>query len=181
MSGGEILMQADFAAEVLRRCQNEGINTAIETSAFGRWNDLSIIINYCDTVFIDCKAIDGNLHKELTGVDNRVILENITKAAHVCDEMGIDLIIRFPLIPSLNDDKENMTAIAGFVNGLAGNVLLNVLPYHNYGGQKYEYLGEIYATEEIEPMSKEELDGVDVFFSRISKRYSIGGYNIDFD
>ena len=180
MSGGEILMQGEFVSEVLRQCQNEGINTAVETSAYGQWESFSKIIGYCDTVFIDCKAIDSDLHKKLTGVNNEVILENIQKAAKLCDKKDTNLIIRFPLIPAKNNNKENIIKTAEFVNDLAGDVLLNILPYHNYGGQKYEYLGETYLTEDIEPQSKEELAEVESLLNEVSNRYSIGGYNIDF-
>ena len=94
LSGGEILLQAEFAAEILRKCQNEGINTSIETSGFGKWEDLEGILWYCDSAFIDCKCMDGDRHRELTGVDNEKILANIGKAAEWCRSEGVRLIIR---------------------------------------------------------------------------------------
>ena len=97
------------------------LNTAIETSAFGRWEDLSRLIPLCDTVFIDCKCMDSTLHKKLTGVDNGLILSNLQKAAELCCSLKLPLIVRLPLIPTLNDSDENLTSTGHFVASLPGS------------------------------------------------------------
>lgn len=179
LSGGEILMQPAFAAEILNLCVHEGINTAIETSAFGKWDDLSAIINLCDTVFIDCKCIDREKHMSITGVDNSIILENIKRAAALCNEKGNILIIRLPLIPTINDTEDNIMSTAAFVSGLEGTPLLNILPYHNFGVSKYETIGKKCETEALEPFTKGELERIKSLLDQSGIRYSIGGYDID--
>lgn len=178
LSGGEILMQPEFAHEILSECRDRMLDTAIETSAFGRWEDLQRIISCCNTVFIDCKAIDPALHKRLTGADNGVILENIRRASAYCNEKHIDLIIRLPLIPTLNDTQENLAVTAAFVKSLAGEPLLNILPYHNYGEMKYEQVGETYSLKDIPLPKKEYLDGVREILDGTGVKYAVGGYNI---
>lgn len=178
LSGGEILMQAEFAYQILSECRDRMISTAIETSAFGKWEDLKRIISCCDTVFIDCKAIDAALHRRLTGVDNGVILENIKRAADYCDEHKIRLIIRLPLIPTLNDSKENLVATAVFVKNLAGEPLLNILPYHNFGEMKYEQVGETYTLSDLATPDGEYLDSIRAILNPLELNYRIGGYNI---
>lgn len=178
LSGGEILMQAEFAKEILKLCVNEGINTAIETSAFGKWEDLSQMICLSDTVFIDCKCVNSKKHRKLTGVDNGVILENIKKAATLCDEKNIRLIVRFPCIPSMNDTNEDINDIADFAASLDGNPLLNILPYHNFGTSKYEFIGKKCETEKLELLSKEKIEEIQSVMKKKNVCYSIGGYNI---
>ena len=178
LSGGEILMQPEFAKEILRLCQREGINTAIETSAFGKWEDLSEIIQYCSTVFIDCKCMDREHHKELTGVYNDIILENIVNAAKLCNELGIQFVVRLPLIPTMNDSNENICKTASFICTLEGNPLLNILPYHKFGAAKYEHLGKTYATDDLDSQSKEELKKVRDILDPTGVHYSIGGFDI---
>lgn len=178
LSGGEILLQPRFSKDVLKLCQYEGINTAIETSAMGKWDDLKGIISYCDTVFIDCKCMDRESHRELTGVYNDLIIENIVKAAEYCNRQDIDMIVRLPLIPGMNDSKENVEKTAHFVKTLNGNVLLNILPYHGFGAQKYEYIGKSYGTKDLESQSRDELDNIREILNETGVRYSIGGYNI---
>ena len=178
LSGGEILMQPEFAYRILSECQERMISTAIETSAFGKWEDLKKIITCCDTVFIDCKAMDSSLHRKLTEVDNGRILENIQKAAVLCLEQGIRLIIRLPLIPTLNDSEGNLMATAWFVKALPGEPMLNILPYHNYGEMKYEQIGETYLLSDLKTPDKEYLNKVRSLLEKTEVPYSIGGYDI---
>lgn len=178
LSGGEILMQAEFASEILRLCSDNGINTAIETSAFGKWEDLSSLIKLSDTVFIDCKCIESKRHKEITGVDNSIILENITQASKLCHELGSRLIVRLPLIPTMNDSDENIIATGEFVKSLEGDPLLNILPYHNFGVAKYETIGKKCATEDLELLKQEQITHVRNLLDRSGIAYSIGGYDI---
>lgn len=178
LSGGEILMQAEFASEILKLCSDNGINTAIETSAFGKWKDLSGLIKLSDTVFIDCKCIESQRHKEITGVDNSIILENIKLAADLCYELGSRLIVRFPFIPTMNDSDENVIATAEFIKTLKGNPLLNILPYHNFGVAKYATLGKKCATENLKLLNRNQVAHVKKCLDRSNIEYTIGGYNI---
>lgn len=178
LSGGEILMQPFFASEILEKCKENGINTAVETSGCGKWDDLKRIIDSCDSVFIDCKCMDDERHRELTGVGNKLIIDNIINAAEHCMLKNVRLIIRLPLIPGMNDDRENVTETAGFVSGLAGDPLLNILPYHNFGVKKYEYIGKECETKDLEPQDGKRLDEIRSLLDETNVNYSIGGYDI---
>ena len=179
LSGGEILLQSEFAYQILYECHERMINTAIETSACGLWENLKRLILCCDTVFIDCKCVDRTLHKLLTGADNQRVLENIIKAAELCDKEQIQLIVRMPLIPELNDSQEHIMDVAWFVMSLKGNVSLNILPYHNYGGAKYEHIGKKYLLDKIKIPDKRYLENVSKVLQITGVNYSIGGYNIE--
>lgn len=61
---------------------------------------------------------------------------------------------------------------------LTGKPLLNILPYHNFGAQKYSYLGKEYATEHLKVPEKEELDRIRVLMDASGVEYSVGGYDI---
>ena len=79
ISGGEALLQYEVAAETLRLCRSNYINTCLETSAFAPWDHLWAAAQYCHTVFVDLKHMDPERHKVLTGVDNALILENLQR------------------------------------------------------------------------------------------------------
>ncbi|KZL89241.1 glycyl-radical enzyme activating protein [Clostridium magnum] len=179
LSGGEILMQPKFAVEILKKCAEAYINTAIETTAYGKWEYLKQMIDYSDTVFIDCKHMDSEQHKRLTGVDNELIHENIRKAAEYCKEKCKQMVVRFPLIPTINDSKENIIATANLVKSLAGNRELNVLPYHSYGSNKYQYIGMDYELEKLDTYTKEQLLEINKLLQSTGVWYSIGGYNVE--
>ena len=159
MGGGEILTQPEFVINVLRQCREIGINTAVETSAFGTWEDLRRIIEYTDTAFIDLKAIDRELHRELTGVYNECILKNIRKADQYFAQYpsGRQLIIRIPVIPGMNDREENREQSAAFLGGLQGYARVELLPFHNFGESKYKKLDKEYAFQGIKNSTAEML------------------------
>lgn len=145
LSGGEPLLQPDFAAEILRKCKENGIGTAIETAANVPWSAFEKVLPYLDEVLCDIKCIDPELHKKLTGVSNAQILENAEKLK----KSGVKLLFRMPVIPGLNDGE--VSAAAKF----AGDTPLELLAYHKTGCGKYEALGMDYKIDEIEPPTEE--------------------------
>lgn len=144
LSGGEVLLYHELAAETLRLCRKNYVNTCIETSAYGKWEHLEEVASWCNTIFVDLKHIDSKRHKEITGVPNELILENIEKLDRLAQEKKIRLIIRRPIIPGYNDEDENSIGTAKFVAKLASKPELNLLPYHNLGENKYKMIGEEY-------------------------------------
>lgn len=150
LSGGEVLLQHEVAAETLRLCRANYINTCIETSAFAPWEQLWAVARYCNTVFVDLKAMDSGKHKELTGVPNERILQNIEKLCEELPKKGGRVIVRMPLAPGYHDSEEEVAAGARFVAGLAGRPELNLLPYHDLGETKYAMIGEEYGLPGVE-------------------------------
>ena len=148
LSGGEILTQADFAYNIIRRSCQEGINTCIETSFFGEWSKIEKILGCTNTAFVDLKLMDPEKHKFYTGVSNDLILENIKKAGQGIPRLK--LIIRRPLIPGVNDSKEDLEALGQFLGELPGVDHLQLLPYHKLGTDTYRKLGLKYPLPETE-------------------------------
>lgn len=144
LSGGEVLLQHELAAEVLRLCKRNYINTCIETSAFGTWEQLLSLAQYCDYVFVDLKQMDSVLHERYTGVSNEGILQNIRALCDYAEGRDCQVIVRVPLIPGYTDGEENLRASARFVASLSGSPPMNLLPYHSMGENKYAMLGEAY-------------------------------------
>ena len=137
LSGGEPLLQADFAGELLKACQAHGWHTAIETTGFATEESLLKVIPYVDMVLLDIKHIDAELHKEGTGITNEVILRNALKIA----AMAKETIVRVPVIPGFNDDARSIRLICEFAKYLKGVREIHLLPYHKLGANKYESLG----------------------------------------
>lgn len=153
LSGGEVLCQADFAAELLKECKKCGIHTAIETAASLPFEKIEKLLPYLDLCLMDVKHINSEKHEEYTGHGNSVILENAKKLS----ESGVELIIRTPVIPTFNDTKEEIKAISDFARSLRGVRELHLLPYHRLGSDKYAGLGRNYSMKDIEPPSDEKM------------------------
>ena len=154
LSGGEVLCQADFARELLKACQQEGLHTAVESAASSAFSEIEKILPYLDLYLMDIKHMDSQKHKEYTGVGNERILENAKKIA----ASGVELIIRTPVSPSFNDTAEDILAISRFASSLPGVREHHLLPYHRLGSDKYAGLGRRYSLPEIEPPSKEKME-----------------------
>ena len=134
LSGGEVLSQPEFALELLKRLKQEGINTAVDTTGFVKWEIIESVLPYTDLFLYDLKNMDSALHKAVIGVPCELILENAKKIA----EAGGKLQIRIPFIPMFNDSEENLRATGQFVKELGDAVtMIQLLPYHNLGSVKY--------------------------------------------
>lgn len=135
LSGGEPQCQADFALELVRACHTEGISVAIETSMAVFHPEL---LREVDLIIADIKVWDTDRHREFVGVDNTMILDRIRKA----DEWSIPLILHTPVIPTVNDSEEEITAIRDFVRTLRHAEAYELLPYHPLGEDKQRALGQ---------------------------------------
>ena len=134
LTGGEPLMQADFAEELLTKCRANGLHTAMETCGYAPWETLARLLPLLDLLYYDIKGIDPALHKKNTGVDNGTILTN----AERLKETGANVIFRMPYIPGYNDGE--LDAVKAF----AGAFPLQLMPYHATGEGKYRALGRTY-------------------------------------
>lgn len=150
ISGGEPLYQPAFTIEVLKLCKMEGIHTALDTSGYGSWKSLAQILKYTDLVLYDIKHMNPVIHKKYTGVANDTILRN---ALSISRE-GIDMIIRVPVIPTINDSEDNIKKLAEFIKKLETIKEVNLLPYHKLGVPKYEMLGREYPLKNLEVNTK---------------------------
>lgn len=157
LSGGEPLLQSDFAAEILRKCKEKNIGTAIETAANVPWKNFQKVLPFLDIILCDIKCIDEVLHKKLTGVSNQLILDNAQKLK----SENKNLIFRMPVIPTLNESEIEKVKV------FAGNTPLEILAYHNTGKEKYNSLGREYDIENIVPPSAEYMKEIAKNFSCI--------------
>ncbi len=154
LSGGEILGQPDFARDLLRACKENGLHTAVESTANAPFESIEKILPYLDLYLMDIKHMDGKKHKEYTCADNELILANAKNIAN----SDVELIIRTPVVPGFNDTAEEIRAIAKFAASLSGVKEHHLLPYHRLGQDKYAGLNRQYALQGIEPPSKERME-----------------------
>ncbi len=153
LSGGECMLQPDFAVALLKECKDNGINTAIETTAFASADTVRSFIPYVDTFLMDIKHINSAKHREFTTQPNERILEN----ARLIAAEAKKLIIRVPVIPTFNDTPEEIAEIAKFAASLPNVDEIHLLPYHNMGRDKYEGLGREYLMGDIKSPTNEQM------------------------
>lgn len=136
LSGGECLLQADFAAEILTLAGEQGISTAVDTCGYVPWESFEKVLDVCDLFLYDIKMASPDLHLKYTGVRNELILENLQKLS----DRNKPVWIRIPVIPDVNDTEEEMSRIAGLLSPLHNIRQITLMPYHTLGKSKYETL-----------------------------------------
>lgn len=169
-SGGEPLLQAQFLSELAAACKNAGIRTAIETTGFCASENLKSVMPYIDLFLYDLKIMNPEKHKEITGVSNELIKENL----QLLSEAGKEVIVRVPIIPGFTQDRENLIAVAEAAKK-ADVKQINLLPYHNYGENKYAQLGKKYGMTDIKPLTKEDLAEEKELFETFGFQVRLGG------
>jgi pyruvate formate lyase activating enzyme len=157
ISGGDPIAQPEFTIAILKLCKDVGMNTAIETSGFIKWEILSKILENVDMVLYDFKHMSNEKHKEYTGVSNLPILENAKRINK--EYPSIKLVARLPVIPGYNDSKENIRCTAEFISReLKPGIKVHLLPYHKLGNTKYERMEMKEKILDITPPSQEYME-----------------------
>jgi len=171
-SGGEPLWQAGFVSRVARRLKEEGIHTALDTAGDVTWCRFEEVLDDIDLVLYDIKAADPELHRQLTGRENGLILAN----ARLLAERGIPMHIRLVMVPGLNDSPEELQARMEIVRGLGDAVKqVDLLPYHRFGEGKYRRLGLAYPLTGLEEYPKERVGDLEKFAASYGMPVKVGG------
>lgn len=136
-SGGECMLQIDFLCELLKRCKENGIHTAVDTAGNVKWECFEKIMPFTDLFLYDIKAYNFEAHKKWTGVDNKLILENLSKLLKISK-----VWIRIPIIPNVNDDEKEIVLIKEFLMNNGYPEKIELLPYHKMGENKFSALGK---------------------------------------
>ncbi|MGE5255252.1 MAG: glycyl-radical enzyme activating protein [Hyphomicrobiales bacterium] len=151
-SGGEPLCQPDFLLATLEECGRREIHRAVDTSGYADPGLLLEVARRVELFLYDLKLVDPLKHRAHTGVDNARILTNLRQLSGT----GVEIVIRIPLIPGVNDDAESIAAAGEFIAGLPARHAVNILPYHRAANAKYAKLGLRYRGEPIAPPSREQ-------------------------
>lgn len=160
LTGGEPLLQPEFAKELFKRCKEEGIHTAIDTSGFIPLDKTKEVFEYTDLVLLDIKSFNPILYKDLTGVNNYPTI----KLAKYLSEINKTAWIRYVLVPGLTDKEEDIKNLAKFLSLLKNIERVEILPFHKMGEYKWEELGYEYKLKNTPTPSDEAIEkAADIF------------------
>lgn len=132
LTGGEVMMQHEFAAVLARTCRENGIAATIETNLSLPWSRYEHVLRFLNMVFADIKHIDSGQHREWTGIGNETILENLRRL----DSSGLPYVIRTPIVPGFNDNEETVSSIAHILKEMKNLEYYELLTYNPLGASK---------------------------------------------
>jgi pyruvate formate lyase activating enzyme len=160
LSGGEPLLQKEFSRALLSRCAEAGIHTAVETAGYCPWSSLEEILSVTDLVMMDIKHMDPEKHRWATGAENAVILENARRLSRT----GKPLVLRVPVVPTVNDTNEEVAAVRDFARALrdgrpdGADLSLELLAFHPLALDKYRSLGMEDRSAALAPLAPERME-----------------------
>ncbi len=137
LSGGEVMCQRAFAADVLRRLKATGVHTAIETNLSFPWREYAALLPFLDLIMADVKTTDAAVYRRHIGSGLGNVMENIRQLRRA----GIPHIIRTPIIHGVNDDEQMIEDIARMLAGDDALCYYELLSYHPLGVEKARELG----------------------------------------
>ncbi|MCE5184708.1 MAG: glycyl-radical enzyme activating protein [Planctomycetaceae bacterium] len=167
LTGGEPLMQANFCRLVLRRCKQRDIHTTVDTCCCGPTESLQALAEYTDLFMCDVKHTDPAIHRQFTGMDNALILDNIRFLA----DRGCSLVIRIPVVPGFNDKPEQIDQIVQFAKTLKTVRRIDLLPYHSGGVGKAQKLQKSCPVLNTRPPQRQQMQ----FLQRVVEKH---GFNV---
>ncbi|MCL5070615.1 MAG: glycyl-radical enzyme activating protein [Actinobacteria bacterium] len=170
-SGGEPLLWPGFVRKLAEFYKNLEISVAIETCGFVPWKNFQKIIAYVDLVMFDLKFIQAKKHFKYLGCSNELIINNLFKISKYAET-----IVRMPIIPSINDSKEDIQATGKFLLSFSDRIKrVEILPYHNWARNKYEGLGRKYLLNDIKTPSNEYMKSIKEILEKYGLQIQIGG------
>ncbi len=166
ISGGEPLMHPDFVCDLAMKAKQHNLHVCLETSGYGSRKSLERIIPLIDIFLYDWKETDAKKHKMFTGVDNKMILDNLI----FLDNNNVQIVLRCPIIPGFNDRDDHFNGIAQLSMRLINCIKIDIEPYHPLGANKYSKLG----MKTLMPETKyPETSTVSAWIEEIKKRTNV--------
>jgi pyruvate formate lyase activating enzyme len=162
-SGGEPTAQPQALRALAELCRDGGLHTAIETCGAFPWEAVRETLPALDLFLFDIKHLDPVRHAELAGAGNAQVLDNFRRLL----EAGKAVVVRFPLLPGINDDAGHLAALGDLLAKSAPGIRIDILPFHRLGNSKYAGLGREYSMEHLAvPSAERALEVRDFFLDR---------------
>lgn len=170
LSGGEPLFQEEFTFELLKELKKHNFHVNIETTGYTSAEYLAKIIPYLDLVYMDMKHPDDKIHKQKTGVSKQIIIENMKTIL----KSGVPLVARIPVIPRFNN-SQGVTKAFGKLLSETGVADVHLLPFHQFGANKWLSMGLDYEYEQDKSMPVSEVIGMADTLREYGLNVQIGG------
>lgn len=154
LSGGDPLAQPDFCAALLRLCREQGFHTAVDTSGFIPLSKCRHAVDEADMLLLDIKDIDADDCKELTGQGN----ENAFALLDYCEQQKKTVWIRHVCVPGYTLKEDKLNRLAKRLSGYSCIEKIELIPFHQLGSYKWDYVDKEYLLGEVEPPSQSDME-----------------------
>ena len=165
LSGGEPLMQPEFAASILEGCRENGLHTAIDTAGSVSLFHCRRAVDQADLLLLDIKAARDELFRKITGRG----MDNTLELLNHCENVRKPVWIRHVLVPGLTDGRDDLCALGVLLSRYACIERVELLPFHKMGEYKWEALAAPYTLKDTPAAGAEDVEQA----RRILKAYGL--------
>ncbi|MCT4634465.1 MAG: pyruvate formate-lyase-activating protein [Firmicutes bacterium] len=151
VSGGEPLLQGKFLKDFFKKCKDEGIHTALDTSGVGLKEKYNELLDYTDLIILDIKHWNPDGYLDITGISMDAFNDFINT---IKVKYKGDIWIRHVVVPGISDDKKSIEELEKYINdlGLRNVKKLELLPFHNMAKEKYDKLNIDYTFKDVKAL-----------------------------
>ena len=161
LTGGEPLLQKEFALALFEACRHEGLHTTLDTSGYANMDELTkSALEYTDLVLLDFKSINPETYKKTAGVS----IDRLLEFAEYLSETQTPVWAQFVLVPGLTGNEDELHALASYLSILKNIERVGILPFHQLGAYKWRKLKLDYKLTSTEPPSPEETEKIRELF-----------------
>lgn len=153
VSGGEPLLQAEFVEEFFTLCHEKGINTCLDTSGYLISPAVQNLLKVTDRVLLDIKYSNDQLYLKNVGCSIKTPLEFL----NLLDKMNIHTTVRQVIIPTINDNKEQILQLKNLISNKKVVDKIELLPFKKICQVKYDNLKMDFPFKNIPTPTKEQM------------------------
>ena len=137
VSGGEPLLQAAFVKDFFAACREWGLNTCLDTSGSILNDEVKALLSVTDRVLLDIKYPTDEQYRAHVGCGMDAPLAFLD----YLNEKGIAVTLRQVIIPTLNDNEQDLAFLKELVVSHACIDTVELLPFKKICTVKYEQMG----------------------------------------
>jgi len=173
ISGGEPTVHPEFVHKLIDGAKERALHVCLDTNGHCKWDIFEPLVEKVDIVLYDLKHLDPEKHKEITGVDNALVLENLKRLS----EKGTDVWLRIVVTPGFSDTFEYHKEVINFLKNLPRPLSrIDLLPFHNWCEDKYRWLGREWPMGDMEALKASDVEPLkDLYLSEGISNVTVGG------
>ncbi len=156
VSGGEPLLQAEFVCELFKICRQNGINTCLDTSGSILNDNVKYMLSETDRVLLDIKYTTNEMYIKHVGCK----LDKVIEFLEYLDSKKIPTTLRQVIIPTINDNDNNILALNKIIKTYTCIDKYELLPFRKICQVKYDNMGITFPFSNLPEADKTQTDNM---------------------
>ena len=129
VSGGECTLQEEFLINLFTKVKLLGLTCFIDSNGSKDFREMPKLLEVCDSVMLDVKSFDNNLHNKYINFDNKYVLSNLEFLASI----GKLYEVRTVVVPEIFNNEETVKKVSEIISKYDSNIRYKLIKFRNLG------------------------------------------------